>query len=284
MNAQELYKKMDVDFETDRFTDEWPADGFGDYVSENFRKRMMGVVLDNAAEIERIYTAVFPTDEIIEKILQANETNVLLFTHHPQVWDLRLAGFPFKNFSSDKLEKMKARKISLYALHVPLDNNGEYSTSVSFARALGIQKEKDFAPYGGGMAGVIGQTELETVSELAERTSAAVGHGVKVFNYGSDNINNQEVAMVAGGGNDREILAEVAQKGINAYVTGVAAVTSYPPSIEFHKFAKANKINVISATHYSTEQFACMAMCRYFEKSGLPCEFLADEPDMLNLG
>lgn len=284
MKAQELYRQLDVDFEIDRFTDEWSVEGFGDYVSENFRKRMIGVVLDNAFEIEKIYTAVFPSDEIIKKILQSEETNVLLFTHHPQIWDLKLAGFPFKYFSPDKLEKMKAQKISLYALHVPLDNNGEYSTSVSFARALGIQKEKDFAPYFGGMAGVIGQTELETVSELAEKTRTAVGHAVKVFNYGSDEINNQEVAVVAGGGNDVEIITEIAQKGINTYVTGVAAETSYPPSIEFHKFAKENKINVISATHYSTEKFACMAMCQYFEKLGLPCEFLSDVPDMFDLG
>ena len=31
-------------------------------------------------------------------------------------------------------------------------------------------------------------------------------------------------------------------------------------------------------THYSTEKFACIALCDYFEELGLNCEFIEDNP------
>lgn len=283
MNAQELYKKLNTDFEIDRFTDSWPDFDLGEYMTEDFRKKQIGLVLDNSEKIEKVYTAVFPSDEIIQEILDSGEEDILLFTHHPRIWDLRLPGFPFKDFDHAKLPLLKKKNISLYALHVPLDNNGEYSTSVSFAKAIGIEKEEDFAPYGGGLAGVIGRTDAKSFLELAENVRQAVGHEVKVFNHASDEIKDQKVAIIAGGGNDPEIIKEVIEKGINTYVTGVTAVTDYPPTAEFAKLVKENKINVISATHYSTEKFSCMAMCKYFEKLNIPCEFLPDQADMIDI-
>jgi putative NIF3 family GTP cyclohydrolase 1 type 2 len=284
MNARELYKKLDTDFELDNFTDSWPGFDLGEYMAENFKKRQMGLVLDNSENINKAYTAVFPSDAIIQKILDSGEQDILLFTHHPRIWDLSLPGFPFKDFDHAKLPLMKERKISFYALHVPLDNNGEYSTSVTFAKAIGIEKEEDFAPYGGGMAGVIGRTGAKNISELAEKVRQAVGHEIKIFNHASDAIKDQKTAIIAGGGNDPEIIKEVIEKGKNTYLTGVTAVTDYPPTVEFAKLVKENNINVISATHYSTEKFACIEMCRYFENLSIPCEFLEDEADMKDIG
>ena len=88
-----------------------------------------------------------------------------------------------------------------------------------------------------------------------------------------------------GGGNDPEMVKELVKLGINTYVTGVTKINeSYAPSVEFHKVAKENGINVIGATHYSTEKFACIAMVGYFEKLGLPTKFISDEPGLADLG
>lgn len=285
MKAKELYKKLDDDFEIDKFTDEWPGINLGDYVSENFQKRQMGVFIDNSEEIKKVYTAVFPTDEIIEKVLAKQEEDILLFVHHPQIWDTSLEGFPFKDFDKELLPRLKENRISIYNLHSPLDDNGKYSTTMNMARAFGIEKEEDFFEYQGGVAGVIGKTNFETLDDLADRIIKEVGHEVKVLNYGSQEIKNQKVGLIAGGGNEAEAIEKIANKGINTYLTGVINKNeSYQPSIDFHEAAKKYKINVIGATHYSTEKFACMAMCEYFKKLGLACEFLEGEPDMFDLG
>jgi len=284
MNAQELYKKLDTDFEIEKLKDDWDGIDLGDFIYPLFLGKWMGLVLDNSQEIERVYTAVFPSDKVIKEILDSGEKNVLLFTHHPMVWDANLPGSPFTNIIQGLLVKMKDLNISLYNLHVPLDKNGEYSTTVGLARELNIPQEEEFCEYFGVRCGVIGKTRFETVGELAEKVEKAVGHQIRVFNYGTPEIKDQKVGLVAGGGNDPEMVKELVKLGINTYVTGVTKINeSYAPSVEFHKVAKENGINVIGATHYSTEKFACMAMVSYFEKLGLPAKFISDEPGLADL-
>ena len=48
----------------------------------------------------------------------------------------------------------------------------------------------------------------------------------------------------------------------------------FEPTLAFHRLARDHGVNVIGATHYSTEKFACMAMTGYFAKAGVPAEFL----------
>ena len=65
--------------------------------------------------------------------------------------------------------------------------------------------------------------------------------------------------------------------------------TGSPPSVKYsgisyesiysekaHKIERENKINLLGGTHYSSEKFACIAMCKYFEKLGLKAEFIPD--------
>jgi len=55
-------------------------------------------------------------------------------------------------------------------------------------------------------------------------------------------------------------------------------MTSFEPCIEFHQIAKESKINVMGATHYSTEKYACMAMLDYFAGLGVEAEFIEGTP------
>lgn len=284
MQAKELYQKLEVDFKLGKCQDDWSRIDFDkELVTENFRNRYMGILADNTDEIQKVYTAVFPSQKVMQEILSRNEKNVLLFTHHPVDWKIKPGQSPFVNFNRDMLSKFKENKISIYTLHTPLDGNGEYSTSVNFARALGIVQTGEFAEYYGFLSGVIGKTECKKISEMAEKFEKAVGHKVKVWNYGTDEIESGKVALVAGGGTDEEILSELVNLEIKTLLTGVTFHNNYQPSVRAHEIAKENGINLISGTHYSTEKFACIKMVEYFKKQNLPAEFLEDEPDMGDL-
>lgn len=284
MNAQKLYQKLDRDFELEKLRDDWKEMDFNEYISENFKKRYMGLVLDNSEEISKVYTAVFPDDKILNKILNSCEKDILLFTHHPMNWEITSKEI-FKNISKDFLRRFKENRISLYNLHVPLDKNGKYSTTENLAKAVGVIKKDEFCEYFGVKVGVAGHTDYKKVAELSQRTESEVGHKVKVWNYGSPEINDQKVALVAGGGNSPDTITEVANLGINTFITGITKPTEgYAPSLEAHRLAKENKINIIGATHYSTEKFACIAMIEYFKKLGFPVEFIEGEPDLNDLG
>lgn len=283
MKATKLYQHLEKDFITPKMNDDWASymDSISDFLSENFKKRSMGLVCDFATEINKVYTAVFPSKEVMQKILDDKIQDAMLFVHHPSIWDIRKAPDVFQQMDTDLLQQFKDRRISIYNLHVPLDNFGKYSTSVTLAKALGIKSEKSFAPYLGSMCGVFGKTNLTTTQDLRNKFQKTIGHEVSLYNYGDDEIKNRTVAVVVGGGNDIDILKDIAKAGVNTFITGITVKNKH--SKETHDFAEKNKINILGGTHYSTEKFACISMVDYFKKVGLPSEFIEDKPVMEDL-
>jgi putative NIF3 family GTP cyclohydrolase 1 type 2 len=280
MKATQLYKQLEKDFITSKMSDEWVEymDSVTDFLCANFKKRSMGLVCDFATEINKVYTAVFPSRKVMQGILDDGIQDVMLFVHHPSIWDIRKAPEVFQQMDRKLLRQFKDRRISIYNLHVPLDNYGEYSTSVSLAKALDIKPEKGFAPYFGSLCGVFGKIDLATIQDLKKRFQESVGHKVSLYNYGDKKIKNGTVAVIAGGGNDVEMLEEIAKAGVNIFVTGITAKNDH--SKKAHEFAEKHEINILGGTHYSTERFACIAMTDYFKKIGLPSEFIEDKPVM----
>lgn len=275
MDAKTLYRKLDKDFELDQCKDDWTGMDYNEYISANFKQRYMGILLDNSQEINSVYIAVFPSDHILKEILDLRKEGVLLITHHPMVWDITTPQV-FLDINPKLLPKLKQQRVSIYTIHVPLDKNGEYSTTVSLAKALDIAPEGEFYEYHGVKVGIYGKTDLKTPEELADKFSTIIGHETKLWKYGTDEIRDQNVALIAGGGNEIDIIQEIVDLGINTYVTGITALNDYSQNV--HEFEKEKGINVIGGTHYSTEKFACMALCKYFQEIGLNCEFLEDEP------
>ncbi len=282
MKAKKVYEKLNHDFITENLTDDW-AQYMGEideFLCDNFKERSMGLVCDNTKEINFVYCAVFPTPEVMQYILDSGMNDVLLFTHHPSNWDVTKSP-PFYQMERDLLQQFRDKNIALYNLHVPLDAFGPYSTSTTFANALGLDIDKPFAPYRGGLAGVIGRTQIKTVQELEKKFADAVGHKVRLYNYGADEIVGGKVAVLAGGGNEYEIIQEVKEKGVNTVVVGISVKNDFSQKV--HKFEEENGINLLGGTHYSTEKFACQAMCGYFEKMGLKSEFIEGVPQLDDL-
>ncbi|MFW9788113.1 MAG: Nif3-like dinuclear metal center hexameric protein [Candidatus Thorarchaeota archaeon] len=284
MKAEQLFASLDEEFELDKLTDdEWGNLDLGDNITENFKTTRMGLALDNTDEIHNVYTAVFPSERVLDRIISSDERNVLLFTHHPMIWDPRPGEHPFRNIPHRYLDQLKKRAISYYSIHVPLDRNGPYSTTVSLAKAIEIDIEDEFFDYFGVKAGIIGKTECKTVSNLVAQFEDSVGHPVRTWAYGSPEISNQRVALVAGGGNYPEIAEEISGTDVRNFITGVTMkVANYEPSLRFHELCEEHKINVISATHYSTEKFACIAVLKFFDRLGLSAEFIEDEPNIVD--
>ncbi len=275
MNAKELYAKLDKDFEINNLTDNWSFMKFNEYIAPGFIQRHMGTVLDNSVYIKKVYTAAMPDTNILEKIIKTNETDILLFSHHAMGYDPTLEGFPFYNIPDDYFELFKERRISFYMLHSPLDKNGTFSTSVSLANNLGLEIIDEFCEYEGIKCGVVCRTDIKSAEKLAELVKKVVGHKVKLTLNGNDTIDNGRVGVAAGGGSVDFAARELSELGINIYITGCTReVPAVKPIAEFHRIMRENNINLIGATHYSTEKFACMAMVNYFTKTGLQAEFL----------
>jgi putative NIF3 family GTP cyclohydrolase 1 type 2 len=278
MNAIELYNHLERDFIFQQLKDDW-AKYMGeveDYLCDNFKQRSMGLVCDFAKEINKVYSAVFPTEEIMNKIIDEGTTDAILFVHHPCIWDIRRAPKTFYQMERTLLEKFKNNKISIYNLHVPLDNFSEYSTSKTLAEALDIEIEKPFAAYRGGLCGVIGKTKCKNMEELNNKFSKVLGHNTSIYLYADNNIKDGRIAIVAGGGNNKDTVSEMIENNVSVLITGISV--NNESFSEVHKLEFINHINVLGGTHYSTEKFACQKMCIYFEKLGLASAFIEGEP------
>ncbi|MHA2020609.1 MAG: Nif3-like dinuclear metal center hexameric protein, partial [Candidatus Thorarchaeota archaeon] len=66
MDARSLYQRLDTDFELEKCSeDTWDLFDLGAHTSESFKKTRMGLVLDNTESIDKVYTAVFPSEAVI---------------------------------------------------------------------------------------------------------------------------------------------------------------------------------------------------------------------------
>jgi putative NIF3 family GTP cyclohydrolase 1 type 2 len=284
MKAKELYEKIDKDFEIEKYKDDWSFVEFNEFINPDFKKRYIGLMLDNSDNIEKVYTSTIPDTIVLDRILARNETDILLFSHHAMGYDPTLEGFPFYNIPVNYLKQLKKRRISFYVLHIPLDKNGPYSTSVNLAKALQLRVDGEFCEYLGTKVGVICETAFTKLEDFALHVKNIIGHDINVRQYGDDTIKNKKVAVAAGGGCIDFVARELSALGINTYLTGLTKpMPSFEPGMEFHRIAKENKINVVGATHYSTEKFACIAIVDYFTKLGMEAEFIEGTPCMEDL-
>ena len=284
MNAKELYEKIGRDFEIDKYTDDWSFVEFNEFINPDFKKRYIGVMLDNTTEIEKVYTSTFPDTAVLDDILSRNETDILFLSHHAMGYDPTQEGFPFYNIPAGHLKKLKERRISFYVMHIPLDSNGDYSTSVSLAKELQLQITGEFCEYLGSKVGVICETGFTKLEDFTLYVENIMGHEIKVRRYGDEIIRRKTVAVAAGGGCIDFVAEELAALGINTFLTGCTKpIPSFEPNMEFHRIAKENKINLVGATHYSTEKFACMAMIEYFTGISIKAEFIEGSPCMEDL-
>ena len=285
MNAKTLYESIGQDFEIEKFKDDWGGFvEFNEFVNPDFEERTIGVMLDNAAEIEKVYTAVFPDAAVLDAVLGRNETDVLLLSHHAMGYDPTRDGFPFYNIPVDTLRRLKERRIAFYVLHVPLDRNGPYSTSMNLAKALQLPVAGEFCEYFGCKVGVICEADFTTVADLASHVRKVMGHEIRVLPHGDEAIAGRRVAVAAGGGCIDFVARELSERDVNMLLTGVTKPSpGFHPSVEFHRLAREGKINVVGATHYSTEKYACIALLDYFAPFGIHAEFVEGTPRMEDL-
>lgn len=276
MEAKKLVKHLDEDFIKPYHLDDWTENmsDISDYLTETFKEKQMWLVCDFTEEINKIFSAVFPSKKVMQVIIDSWIKDAMLFLHHPMIWDIRERPV-FKNMDKKLLEIFKQRNISIYALHVPLDDFWDYSTSNSLTKALDINFKKVFLEYYWSMAWVIGEVKSRSLQEIKQDFEKAVWHEVKLYDYSNWTIKNNTVALVAGGWLT-ESIQEIADNDIKLLITGISNRNSH--SEKAHQIAENYWISILGGTHYSTEKFACQNMVNYFKKIWIDAEFIEDSP------
>jgi putative NIF3 family GTP cyclohydrolase 1 type 2 len=249
-----------------------------DFVEAGWVERRNGLMVRGADEVGQAATCVFPSVRIVDEL----EPRTLLFAEHP----VDLEDEPgFLPLPRETFEAMKELGISFYHVHGPLDQHPEVSPSRLIAEGLDLDGYEEYFPIVGGIPGgaaVIGESGL-VLDELAGRLCELLGREVPVRVMSHPRKEAGRVAVVAGGGAQREILEASLERGCTTYVTGNAATRCRLDFVqeevrEFLALARETDVAVIDGTHYGTEKPPQLAMVEWFRKRGLPAAFVPDGP------
>ena len=270
MQLVDVVDSLDKDFIKDHYFDEWSnrPDHIEAALTKNFMKHQMGLMFDFSEKIQQVYTSTFASKQALKQI---QGEDVLWFSHHAANWDIRKAPNVFTYLDEESLQEMRRRRISLYILHVPLDEDHMYGTSVCLGDELKLTKTDAFFNYRGALAATL--NESEDLDELIQRCKDVTGHDIGVYRNG---VTRGRVTVVGGGGFDKEVLTGMKEQDSNILVTGITA--NNKRNQELHAYCQEHQIAVIGLSHYSSEKFACMKMVEYFQGLGLPAAFLAETP------
>ncbi len=247
------------------------------YATPDFLRRFNGLMLDNSDRVDRVFTIVFPSDQVLADVEhRAGGRPALIFTHHPM--DFETSGRGLLPIGELWLRRLRIARISLYSVHAPLDCHESISTSRALARAAGVPADEVCAPYLDGHAGVIGEIDPTPFDEFAGRVRVACG--VERLETKRVHGTVRRVAVVAGGAAYPPLMQEAVDAGWDTYLTGDFRVRHGGPWAEVHRpqfdeFVDAVPLNLIGASHYATEALVLQRdVLRLFEEMGVPAEFV----------
>jgi len=248
------------------------------YATPEFMRRHNGLMLHNAGDVERVYTLVFPSDEVLSEVeRRAARAPSLIFTHHPM--DFETSGRGLIAVGETALNGLRDAGISLYSAHAPLDCHDTVSTSRSLARAAGVRVDDVCAGYHGGHAGVIGTIDEAPLDAFAACLQPRLNVDRVDLHRHTSAVHR--VAVVGGGAAFPAMMQEAIDRGCDTYLTGDFRVRHGGPWAEEHRpefdaFVDTAPINLIGGSHYATEaEVLRNEMLGWFNGLGLPAEFVS---------
>ena len=287
MRLGEIVRELDAYFRVpDVRGDEWadifetvyPDPYWRDYAEPGYEGRWNGLMVRGEELVERVVTCVFPSDRIVAGL----DPGTLLFSEHP----VDFADEPgFLPLARESFERMRERGVSFYNVHAPLDMHPEVSPSRLVAQGIGLERLDEFFPIAEGIPGgaaVIGDSRL-SLEGLAEALRMLLGREILVHVLTHPREEAGRVAVVAGGGADRQVLEEALARGCETYVTGNAATNCRLEFVQagvraFRELADEADVALVDAMHYGTEKPPQLRMVEWFSRLGLPAEFRPDGP------
>ncbi|MBE7121539.1 Nif3-like dinuclear metal center hexameric protein [Bacillus cereus] len=195
------------------------------FFEANFVELFNGLMIRGTENVNTIFLAVFPTDDVLEKFISQSIPGDLLFMHHPLVMEcgapLGKSGRGFIPIPSKYLQAIKGKKLSIYTCHGPMDFHQTYGTSISIAKALQANAIDGFA-YGGPEnepVGLICEIDETTTEKLQKRLKQLFNIPYTDFE-GKQHDSIKKIAIIAGCGDVVSLMKEAEEKGAEAYITG----------------------------------------------------------------
>ncbi|MET1013575.1 MAG: Nif3-like dinuclear metal center hexameric protein [Paenisporosarcina sp.] len=189
-----------------------------------FTELFNGLMIKGSPYINKVFLAVFPTDDILKRFISEGEDGDLLFMHHPLLME---CGDPkgqwgrgFVPIKEEYIRQIKEKNLSVYTCHLPLDYHPELGTSVAISKSLNTEIIDGFIPLNHFGDLILICSIQKTSTDDFITTLKELFHIPYVDFEGKKHRNIEKIAIVAGCGDKVEWMKEAASKGVQAYITG----------------------------------------------------------------
>ena len=212
------------------------ADSFNDYGPN-------GLQIEGVTQVRRIVSGVTASLDLIDAAIADGADAILV--HHGLFWrgqDGCLVGW-----LGERVRRLMAHRINLFAYHLPLDAHAEFGNNAQFGLRLGLVADARFGEQELGFAGSAGDNV--SVEALAARAQAALGGRAPLVLPG-DGRALARIGWCTGGAQGHFEAAIAA--GVDAFLTGEV---SEPQA----HLARETGVAFLACGHHATECFGAPA-------------------------
>ncbi|SFF30712.1 Nif3-like dinuclear metal center hexameric protein [Paracidovorax wautersii] len=223
---QDLQRAFDALLQPERFKDYGPN----------------GLQVEGRAQIKRLVSGVTASRALIDAAIEQRADAI--FVHHGLFWrgqDGRVTGW-----MKQRLQRLLAHDINLFAYHLPLDAHAELGNNAQLGRVLGLTSDVRFGEQELGLAGT---ARFADAQALARHVEAALGRPVTLVQAEPRPITR--VAWCTGGA--QGYFEAAIATGADAFITGEI---SEPQA----HIARETGVAFIAAGHHATERYGAPAV------------------------
>jgi dinuclear metal center YbgI/SA1388 family protein len=221
-----------------------------------------GLQVEGRAEVARLVCGVTASLALIDAAVEAQADAILV--HHGLFWrgqDSRVAGW-----MKQRLARLLANDINLFAYHLPLDAHPELGNNAQLGQRLGWQPDGRF-----------GEQDLGFTAAVAPTTPAALAGQLRA-------LTGREPVVVAGDGRPLTRVAWCSGGAQGYFEAAIAAgadvfVTGEISEPQAH-YAAETGVAFIAAGHHATERYGVQGVgARLAQDLGLSWQFIdVDNP------
>ena len=206
-----------------------------------------GLQVEGRGELRKIVSGVTASLALIDAAIADRADAILV--HHGLFWrgqDGRLVGW-----LGERVRRLMAHGINLFAYHLPLDAHAEFGNNAQFGLRLGLVADARFGEQGLGFSAAA--ADATTVSALAARVQASLGGRVPLVLLG-DGRGLARIGWCTGGAQGYFEAAIAA--GVDAFLTGEI---SEPQA----HLARETGVAFFACGHHASECFGAPALAAH---------------------
>jgi dinuclear metal center YbgI/SA1388 family protein len=208
-----------------------------------------GLQVEGKPEIRKIVSGVTASVALIEAAI--DEGADAIFVHHGLFWrgqDGRITGW-----MRQRVAKLLAHNINLFAYHLPLDAHPELGNNVQLGLRLGLEVqgrfgEQQLACWGVPKEGVV----FANAQTLAQHVQSVLGHLVVLV--GPQIRPLQRIGWCTGGA--QSYFEDAIAAGVDAFITGEI---SEPQA----HYARECGVSFLACGHHATERYGVQALAAH---------------------